>query len=333
MSMNSIKVTIGVPVYEVESYIERCCISLFSQTYDDIEYLFVDDCGKDNSIGLIYKVLDSYPQRKSQVSIIRHKRNLGLGAARNTIIENAKGDFITWVDSDDWVEPDMVDKCVKRQMINDADIVVFNYIIHHKHYKKVIKKEHFKTSKELSLAIIRRDVPTCVWSNFIRLSLYLDNNVRVEEGVNMGEDFQQMPRLTYYSNKIAYLDDVLYHYNYSNIDGYCNSGFSRNKWLQNNRSYSITQVFFEKLGNEYTDALKVMNAKYVSSQLIFLTRDKIHHEEYNEILKQISNLDRKSVKYLPWELQIVLYFRNRYLVSLYVRIGRFVKHFVQRIVK
>ena len=94
------KISIIVPIYNVEQYIERCARSLFEQTYDDIEYVFVDDCSPDNSLNILYEVLNDYPHRISNVKIIRHIENKGLTAARNSGLEVATGDYIAHCDSD-----------------------------------------------------------------------------------------------------------------------------------------------------------------------------------------------------------------------------------------
>ncbi len=83
------KISLLIPVYGVEKYIERCARSLFGQTYQNIEYIFVDDCTKDSSIAVLKKVLDDYPFRKEQVTIIHHNFNKGLSAARNTAFNHA----------------------------------------------------------------------------------------------------------------------------------------------------------------------------------------------------------------------------------------------------
>ena len=117
------RVTICSPIYGVEKYIERCAVSLFEQTYSDIDYVFVNDCTKDKSIEVLNRVIERYPERKKNVRIINHEKNRGLSAARNTGVDNAKTDFLIWVDSDDYVEPKMVELLVKKQLNSNADIV------------------------------------------------------------------------------------------------------------------------------------------------------------------------------------------------------------------
>ncbi|MBP5277253.1 MAG: glycosyltransferase family 2 protein, partial [Prevotella sp.] len=92
------KVSILVPVYGVEQAIETCTESLFAQTYEQLEYIFVDDCSPDRSIEVLQQVLSRYPHRSKQVNILRHDVNRGLGAARLTALMAATGDFVMHVD-------------------------------------------------------------------------------------------------------------------------------------------------------------------------------------------------------------------------------------------
>ena len=101
-----LKVSIIIPVYNVAPYIERCARSLFEQTLDDIEYIFVDDCTPDLSVDIIKRTLDRYPNRKEQVRIIKQQENKGCPAARNLAVQLANGEFIFHVDADDYIEPD-----------------------------------------------------------------------------------------------------------------------------------------------------------------------------------------------------------------------------------
>ena len=136
-------VSILVPIYKVEKYIERCAISLFEQTYDNIEYIFVDDCLPDNSISILKEVVERYPQRKNKVCILHHEKNRGLSAARNTAINAASGLFISHVDSDDYLDPDAIKLLVEKQLETGADIVTGNhYIVQNSGIKKMYEAEY-----------------------------------------------------------------------------------------------------------------------------------------------------------------------------------------------
>ena len=104
-----LKVSIIVPIYNVEKYIERCAVSLFEQTYSNIEYVFVNDCTPDQSITVLKRVIDCYPHRASQTKIINHDYNCGVAISRNTALEHSTGEFVCQVDPDDYIELDAFD--------------------------------------------------------------------------------------------------------------------------------------------------------------------------------------------------------------------------------
>lgn len=120
---NMPKVSVVVPVYGVEKYIERCARSLFEQTLEDMEFVFVDDCTKDNSIAILEKVILDYPKRKDQIKIIHHEQNKGLSHARETGVKNATGDFIGHCDSDDWVDKNMYEEMYLKAKQDGCDFV------------------------------------------------------------------------------------------------------------------------------------------------------------------------------------------------------------------
>ena len=210
------KVTIAVPVYGVESYVEKCAISLFEQTYPNLEYVFIDDCSPDKSIEIIEKVLDRYPNRQGQVRIIRQKKNKGCPAARNLAVQLATGDFIFHVDADDYLEKDAISFMVSEQMATDADLVVGNYMIETDSKTNLVQYcDISKTKEEIVKDCLDDKSSQSVWGILIRRQIYIENNIRADENFHVGEDWQVAPLLLYYANKIAYVDKVIYHYQLS----------------------------------------------------------------------------------------------------------------------
>lgn len=120
---DGIKVSIIVPVYKTEQYLKQCVDSLIAQTYDNIEIILVDDGSPDKCPELC----DEYEMADSRIKVI-HKNNGGLSSSRKTGIEVSTGAYITVVDSDDWVEPDMIERCIIMALRTDSDCVVFPYI-------------------------------------------------------------------------------------------------------------------------------------------------------------------------------------------------------------
>lgn len=209
-------VSILVPIYDVEKYIERCVRSLFGQTFNDIEYIFVDDCSPDNSIAILEKVLYEFPLRKPQTKIVRHAVNRGSADTRNTALDNASGQYVLFVDSDDYLEPDAVRLLYDKAIQEDADMVVFD--MKYDFGDKIV--DSFETVpadrhdyvKEL---LLRRKVLGVCGKLFDR-SLF-PPEMRFANGINYGEDYIVTTTLAYNAHKIVKLDKVLYGYVQTNI--------------------------------------------------------------------------------------------------------------------
>lgn len=115
-------VTIVVPVYNVEHYLDDCLNSIRQQSYSHLEIIIVEDCSKDNSLDIIHKHLVD-----KRIKLIQHQKNSGLSAARNTGIDAAKGEFIVFVDSDDLIHSQLIELCVKNAKLYNADLITYQY--------------------------------------------------------------------------------------------------------------------------------------------------------------------------------------------------------------
>ena len=210
---NNFLVSILVPVFNVEPYVERCCRSLFEQTYENLEFVFVDDCSTDNSINIIEQVSSEYPSRRGQIQIVRHQKNRGLAASRNTALEVAKGDFLMLVDSDDWIEHNAVELLLQRQLQTNADIVYGQTTAHYQDYDEDLIEPYYNNKEEMILHSTRLVVDHVLWKRLYRRSLFVDNGIRWKEGWDYGEDHYMLPQLYWYANKIERIDTIIYHYN------------------------------------------------------------------------------------------------------------------------
>lgn len=123
---NMIKVTIGIPVFNAEKYIERCLISVFNQTFNDIEILLIDDCGKDNSI-TIARNLSKNNAKCNKIRIIHHEKNLGVANARNTILREARGKYLYFMDADDAIEKNAISIMYEKAESINAEYVMGSY--------------------------------------------------------------------------------------------------------------------------------------------------------------------------------------------------------------
>ena len=117
------KVSVVIPVYNVEKYVEECLDSVINQTYKDLEIICVDDCGSDNSI----KIVEEYARKDQRIKIIHHDKNMGAGSARNTGVKNSDGEYIFFVDPDDCLNLNIIELMVEKRKETDADVVVSRF--------------------------------------------------------------------------------------------------------------------------------------------------------------------------------------------------------------
>lgn len=316
------KVTIAVPIYKVEKYINRCATSLFEQNYENLEFIFIDDCSPDNSIVVLRSVIDKYSRLSNKVKIVHHTRNKGLACARNTAVDEAKGDFIFHVDSDDYIEPNCIEKIVHTQLMNDADVVItgFNNIYEDGKQIKSIPKKAYNTTEEWVHAIIRRDkdVSVNIWGKLIRVSLYKKNDIYIEAGINMSEDYNVICRLAYYCQRVSFVNDCLYNYNRTNENSYSNK-FSLSSHIQIMKSLDILQTFFVSKNNMYKNSFRIGRLRSEVASIIELCLNSLI-EDYSlkEPLSRISSYNKTEGRYIAIHYRPLLYIHNVKILRLYV---------------
>jgi len=322
--MEQIKVSLLVPIYGVEKYIERCAVSLFEQTYANLEYIFVNDCTRDNSIKVLNNVIERYPQRREQIRLIQHDCNRGLAAARNTAVDAASGDFIMHVDSDDWLETQAVKKCVEKQSENDADIVTMDAKVWWPKKKEYYRTPHTTNPIELMTAILSKKAVCNIWGRLIRKSLYTDNKIRVIEGINFSEDLQIIPQLLYFSRNINYCSDNLYNYESRNICSYT-SNFSEKKDSQNQKTAEILRDFYKKNAPEYLTYINLLEATNLIQSIKGCMKTVGHENYYKSVKLRITKINKSLYKQIPIYDRLVLIIKNKFVLRIYIRLASLIK--------
>lgn len=306
--MNSITplVSILVPIYGVEEYIERCARSIFEQTYPNLEFVFVDDASPDKSVEILQRVILCYPKWEGRIIIIHHDKNLGLAAARNTLVDNCKGEFLFHVDSDDWIEPNAVELLVKRQLETDADIVSglfyrHNYSDNQKETLKRILLLKERDREETLEAMLNYGSIVATWNRLIRSSLYRKHNIRSVEGIDAGEDLLITPRLVYYSRKVASVNVITYHYNQCNSNSYVNVlPHSWDMQLQLIRATQLNIEFFRDKEVSYSESMNKQFAIRLM-KMLELTFKNQNRYGFNNVLALLDDTDKKYWPLIGWD--------------------------------
>lgn len=323
MNMQDYKVTIAVPVYGVEAYIEKCAESLFEQTYPNLEYVFIDDCSPDKSIEIIEKVLDRYPNRQGQVRIIRQKKNKGCPAARNLAVQLATGDFIFHVDADDYLEKDAISSMVSEQMATDADLVVGNYMIETDSKTNLVQYcDISKTKEEIVKDCLDDRSSQSVWGILIRRQIYIENNIRADENFHVGEDWQVAPLLLYYANKIAYVDKVIYHYQLSRpnsitITSQESVTKKKNQLICFVKTMNCLLESFKDKGQTFLDVIYRKKAILVQDAMIYCCKDK-DKKSFYYMLSELNSIEEKYLSVLGNTKFFVLKLKRNYYTLFFI---------------
>lgn len=204
---NTIDVSIIVPAYNVETYIEDCLVSLINQTFKNIEIIVINDGSTDNTLQIINK----YVKKDSRIKVI-DQQNQGLSGARNSGLREASGEYISFIDSDDWVDENFIENLYNSAQQNNADIAIATIVRKRKLYQKyrVFYSEN-KVYTNLEEKIKICNIPTCcyVWNKLYKRNL-LENNKFVSG--RYYEDVLWLPEIIKRSNKLVTVPNTNYYY-------------------------------------------------------------------------------------------------------------------------
>ena len=199
-------VSVLVPVYNVEKYLDDCIDSIEKQTYENLEVIFVNDGSTDGS-------LDILNRRKRDNYIIISQENSGLATTRNTGLQHAKGTYLTFLDSDDTLVPDAIANMVEVAMSSGADIVRGRIVRFSSKSEQLFSQASPDDIIEFRKAFLDwGEYPLNVWGSLYRRSIFTDNDLTFYDGLNFGEDFGMNCRAAYFAKRVINIDAVVYRY-------------------------------------------------------------------------------------------------------------------------
>lgn len=296
-------ISVIVPIYNVEIYVEKCVRSLLEQSYKNIEYIFVNDCCTDASMRVLNDVIIDYPTRKSSVKIIDHDKNLGLPSARNSGLLKAEGEFIYHCDSDDWTDVKLLEELYRVSKNQNADIVYCDIYNVYKDKVELYKQREGHSYVDLVNDFFFGRSQGSVCNKLIKSSLYKSNKIRFPDKLPMLEDLRTVVQLYYFAKKIAYCPLPLYFYvktRHDSISAY--TGLSTQE-LRTDRVANVVAI--EKFLNK-NDIVGVedgiMNIKFGAKKNL-LVRGK-----YLDCYRQWRSVFPESNSYI-WKTKIPFYYK------------------------
>lgn len=289
------KISYVVAVYNVSDYIEDCIRSLCMQTLKDIEIVIVDDCTPDDSIEKAKAVIEGFPERKSQVKYVHHKKNQGLGFVRRDGFNASTGEYVNFIDGDDYVDPRMAELMYEKAQQTGADQVICDYYEDYGDEKVEKSEVHGDMSKDVKS--YDRDVLDCraipyVWLKAFRRELFTDHII-LWPTKGMGEDTVLSSQISYYSRLTVHVPVPLYYYRQS-ANSYCRSESVTPEWalsrsLQFQENIRTYCYFLERVGIADQYKHGIMQKKvYAKDFLFFYLDDKECRKKWRRIYPEIN---------------------------------------------
>lgn len=324
-------ISVIVPIYNVEQYISKCIESIINQTYKNIEIICVDDGSTDGS----YEVIAKCAQADGRIKIIR-KNNEGVSQARNSALDIASGDYIMFVDSDDWIDENCCEYSINIATSTGCDVVIWDYI---REFENVSKPKHiFDSDKSFDESDVKRklhrkligiiedelkspeksDDLCTIWGKlYIRDCIY-KNNIRFYDIHKIGTYEDGLFNLLVFENvrSAVYIRKYFYHYRKNNYHSITNS-YNPNLVKQHERilEYMYKYICENKLGNEYIEALNNRTALELvvyGLNILKLRSGKI------KALRKILNDSRYYNSYCNLKIQFMpIHWRIFYLLAKY----------------
>ena len=246
---NRYKISLIAPIYGVEPYIRQFAESALGQTYEDIQFVFVNDGTKDNSMAILDALIEERFEHLKERIVIVNKENGGLPSARKSGLEAAEGEYILFADSDDWLELDAVERVMALAERTDADILYFDLVKEYGGGKQSVKHERTYTAENRMRWIENmfnyRSFGYTVTKCF-RRKLYTENRI-VFPKLGMHEDICLMAQIIFYAQSIAQLPEPLYHYRKDNPAAMCSQKRSVRHIASSRNMMGVVEAFKENL--------------------------------------------------------------------------------------
>ena len=286
------KVSIIIPVYNTEKYLHKCLTSAIVQTLKEIEIIVINDASTDNSL----KIIKEFEKKDSRIQLINFEKNKGNGIGRNTALKKAKGNYILFLDADDWLEKNAAKLLYQKAKENNYKIVLMGYLQHFQVSQKIQAMPVIYNEKDTNLHYYflthTKGFGSMPWAYLYNRKLLIDNNIFFTEGVYF-EDVNFVAKAIFNVQEIGVLNLPLYHYlvHKESITGFLNKTKIENLFEVHIllKEFLMAQGLFKKYEKEYLVRFLVYCIEYS-----FLGYFKMPKQERDKELNQFMDGIRKS---------------------------------------
>ncbi len=311
------KVSIIVAAYNIEDYIKRCMYSIVNQTFKDIEIIVVNDGSTDNTLNII----NDFAKNDARIKII-DKKNGGLIEARKSGLEIASGEYILFLDGDDWLHLEAIEKLYKEAKKDNFDIVLYNFYLAYDNNKLEEKssfEEIVKHEDDYLKLSLTGQIGANIWAKFLKRKFLIDNNIEFVKNITYAEDVATTNLLFMYSPKVSTIDENL-HYYYQRENSVTKvvdeKVFDIPKALEFIKSNLEKQGLYEK----YKEEFEYLCYKHIYFYQIISSTNYIDiHRQLDKIWRS-KNIDIRNNKYF-------IEFKNKMTKGLQMKVEIFNKNY------
>ena len=330
-----IKVSVIVPVYNTEKFLEKCIRSIMSQTLKEIEIICINDGSKDSSLEILKKI-----QMEDERIIIINKKNEGVSIARNIGIAKAKGEYLSFIDSDDWIEKNCYDEMYKKIKDEKADIIVADFFSENFENKQVEYKLDGNADTQISKKTFKKDMVLAKRTGFlcnklIRREIFYQHRIRYPKNITLGEDFYTLLKILKYSKKIIKINKAYLHY-----IQHTNNTCKKIDAIQLVRTYNLFEKMEKEalIDKENLKGLKVNFLGWILNKEEFfklLKNEYQYKKMIEDILNSIKTVNLELVVSRKIKLCVIILKRlnNLYFLKLIVVLYRIYKRIIFRMEK
>ena len=287
------KISIIIPVYNVEKYLEQCLNSIYELNLTDKEIILVNDGSTDNSLKILEKYQREYPQNTKVITQV----NQGLSEARNTGVRNACGEYILFIDSDDFINPEVTENLLNNAILDKVDILIGDFIEYYSDSDlKNIKNRKIDYSSEnnglyfIEVEIKNNCLRPNVWKNVYRRNFLIENNIFFKKGL-LHEDNLFTPIVFYYAKKVKYFGGPPFYY-------YRLNNFNSIMKTKNKKNYQHTLYIIDTI-IDFCEKNNIKNV-YFNKNILGLYTNVILEGKFKnwEIFKKLLRLKYNFKEYL-----------------------------------
>jgi len=275
-------ISIIVPVYNAGQSLHRALESLLRQEYTSLEIIMIDDCSLDNGVEVMQHFVPLLQRAGMKARLIKHERNQGVAAARNTGLDQASGTYIYHVDADDWLEPQALALLLQEAEATAADIVGCNWYLAFSANERLMKQPPVSTPLQALEAMMNGTMRWNLWLFLVRRALYQQHNIRFQPGMDMGEDMSVMLQLFLLAARFSFVDKALYHYGQANAQ-------------------SLTKTYSDAHITQVTANMQVLEQRIAASAFAAVLGDNVDFLKLNiKLPLLISDQQQQHQRWSTW---------------------------------